>query len=153
MNWQWFEALGNSERTSPGFRAVGLVLAVRAKRDDAKCNPSIRNICKYASVGHTTACRAIRHFEKLGMLRVERGRGKANTYHLSVPVSGTPSVPDTGTPSERGECSSQWNTKGESVLHSGTQVFPRVNAEREHPLKPFRVQGDNVEENDSEVPY
>lgn len=156
MNWQWFEALEKSPRTSPGIRAVGLVLAIRAKRSDPTCNPSIRSISKSASVGHTTACKAIKYFEELGMLRVEPGRGiKANIYHLTVPASGTLSVPETGTQEPDPERSSQWNTEGASVPASGALVFPRANPEREKPSKGSLVQDDDVSADmpESGVPY
>ena len=152
MNWQWLEALGSSSRTAPGIRAVGLILAIRARRDDPTCNPSIRNICRYASVGHTTACAAIRYFEDRGLLTVERRRGRSNIYHLTVPVSGTPSVPRTGMVPPDPKCSSKWNTQGASVPASGTQVFPRANAKGKS-SKPSPKQEDKVRLHDSEVPY
>ena len=153
MNWQWLEVLAETPRTSPGIRAVGLVLAIRAKRDNPTCNPSIRNICKYASVGKTTACRAVDYLQSQGLVTIEKRRGQSNIYRLTVPVSGTPTVPDTGTPSKTPKCSSEWNSKAGSVPVSGTQVFPRANPEREDQLKPFPVQGEHVSTSDSEVPY
>ena len=153
MNWQWLETLAEAPRTSPGTRAVGLVLAIRAKRDDPTCNPSIRNICKYASVGKTTACKAVDYLQNQGLLTVEKRRGRANIYRLTVPVSGTPSVPDTGTPSTTRECSSGWNSKGRSVPVSGTQPVRKLNPERESQLKPSLGQEGHVSLRDSEVPW
>lgn len=149
MNWPWFEALSNGPRTSPGIRAVGLVLAIRAKRNELKCWPSIRSICKDASVGKTTACDAIRQIEKAGLLTVERRRGRANIYHLTVPASGTPTVPETGTVDPDPNRSSEWNSEGPSVPESGTPPFQRANPERELNENPSLVQEDDV----SEVPY
>jgi len=129
------------------------VLAIRAKRDDPTCNPSIRTICRDAAVGHDTACNAIRKFEANELLSVERRRGRANIYHLTIPASGTPSVPDTrkvdGSPNHSG----QRNSKGVSVPDSGTQVFRTADPERESLYNPFPMQDEHVEENDSELPY
>lgn len=152
MNWQWLETLAEAPRTSPGIRAVGLVLAIRAKRDNPTCNPSIRNICKYASVGKTTACKAVDYLQNQGLVSVEKRRGTANIYRLTVPVSGTPTVPDTGTPGKTPKCSSEWNSSAGSVPVSGTQPFPRANPERENQLKPSLVQDEHVS-TDVGVPY
>lgn len=152
MNWQWLETLARTPRTSPGIRAVGLVLAIRAKRDDPTCNPSIRNICKYASVGKTTACKAVDYLQNQGLVSVEKRRGTANLYRLTVPVSGTPSVPDTGTPGKSPKCSSEWNSRAGTVPVSGTQPVRKLNPEREKQKSTSLVQDEHVS-TASEVPY
>lgn len=163
MNWQWFEALGRSPKTRPGVRAVGLILAIRAKHDNPVCNPSIRTICKDAAVGHTTACAAIRHFEKIGMLEVERERGKGSVYRLTVPDSGTPTVPELSKVSPEPDCSRERNSSGPTVPDSGTPApptvpdsgtppFPRANPKGKS-SKPSHRQEDKVRLSASEVPY
>lgn len=125
MNWQFFERLAEAPRSTPTVHAVGLLLAIRAKRDDPTCNPSIRSICKYAGVGMTGAVQAVRRLEDLGLIRREKRRGRSTIYHL--------------------------NTVRESV----TEVFGRATPERENTSKGSLVQEDDVgdKETDPEVPY
>lgn len=154
MNWSWFEVLIASPRTSGSFRCVGAMLAIRAKRNDPTCNPSIRTLCRDASVSHDTACAAIRHFEQLGMLRVRRRRGRANIYELTVPATGTVGVPDTRTLPTTPECSSHRNTNPQSVPATGTQVFQSPDAVKEKPEPPPVQEEVHVDEIDlAEVPY
>ena len=153
MNWRWFETLANSSRTSAGVRGVGLVLAIRAKRDDPTCHPSIRTICRDACVGTETACRAVQHLEQMGLLTIERRRGRSNIYHLTVSTIETPTVSHTKKVAPHGACFDHRNSKGQSVSTTETQPFRPSKYEKESPNKPFRVQGEHVGENDSEVPY
>lgn len=150
MNWAFFERLAESPRTTPTVRAVGLVLAIRAKRDDPTCNPSIRNLCKYAGVGMTGAVQAVRKLEEQGLVRTEKRRGRSTVYHLNtVRESVTPTVREPITPGESASCSGERNSEGRSVRESGTQPFGRVKPERENTSKDSLVQGDDV----SGVPY
>ena len=152
MNWPWFNALCRSRKTRPGIRSVGLVLAIRAKRDDPTCNPSVRSLSRDAAVGHTTVVDAIRYFENAGLLTVERQRGKSNLYRLTVPDSGTPSVPELGTVTQDTQCSPQRNTQAKSVPHSGTPVFPTaVPKGKTSELPPKQEEHGRLD--DAEVPY
>jgi len=154
MNWQFFERLAESPRTTPTIHAVGLVLAIRAKRDDPKCNPSIRNLCKYAGVGMTGAVQAVRKLEELGLIRREKRRGRSTVYHLNtVRESVTPTVREPITPDESGNCSGERNSEGRTVRESVTEVFGRATTEREKQKSTSLVQDEHVSIPDSEVPY
>jgi len=156
MNWQFFERLAEAPRTTPTVHAVGLLLAIRAKRDDPTCNPSIRNICKYAGVGMTGAVQAVRKLEELGLVRREKRKGQSTIYHLhTVRESVTPTVREPITVTEPGNCSGERNSKARSVRESVTEVFGRATPEREKPSKGSLVQEDDVQAgmSDSEVPY
>lgn len=96
MNWQFFELL-RQHRHSGAYRSVGLALAIRAKKDEPICWPSITTLCRDASVCRLTVTRAVKHFESQGLLTIEKRVGQVNRYHLcSRPPAAYQSVTETG---------------------------------------------------------
>lgn len=95
MNWLWFETLCK-QKHSAATRAVGLVLAIRAKKNEPVCWPSITSLCRDASVCRRTVVRAINRFESDGLLSIEKRDGMVHRYHLTHALAETApaSVPE-----------------------------------------------------------
>jgi len=155
MNWHWFEQL-RKHKHSGAYRAVGLALAIRAKKDDPVCFPSIETLCKDASVCRQTVTRATDLFEASGLLEVKRGDGNGNHYRLIFngrkrpmrkPRRRKQAVTETG---EQAATETGWKPK--SQLPS-----------RQHPSTPQTLKGSSLRApkqgeagghpDDSEVPY
>ena len=171
MNWQFFERLAN-QRTRATTRCVGLVLAIRAKRDDPKCDPSIKGICKYAAVGTATATKAIHELESLGLIRVARSFGKRSIYHLTVSDGEMPTVspgemptvseqekvsktPDrfTRRNGRAGTVSDGETLKGATFSHVETQPFHPVKSKGNNSKPSPEQENISGEHDGSEVPY
>ena len=100
MNWQFFETLCKHKHSS-AMRAVGLVLAIRAKENDPVCWPSITSLCRDASVCRLTVVRAINRFESEGLLTIQKNKGMVHRYHLNPATTETGRTSSTSKPQRR----------------------------------------------------
>ena len=146
MNWQFFEQLCEHKHSS-AYRAVGLVLAIRAKDDDPVCWPSITSLCKDASVCRQTAIRAINQFEGEGLLKVERKGGRVNRYRL------------TSLPSRRDQFTTETGQDSGTSLPSRRDTSLRGRRDqstqqtRKNTLKAPKQEKTDADVTGSEVPY
>ena len=158
MNLKFFERLRKHKHSS-AYRAVGLVLAIRAKPDDPVCWPSITSLCKDASVCRLTVVRAINLFEAEGLLTVERRDGKFNRYHLNPATTETGQTPRTSKPQRRhpplhrdGSSDSDPATT-ETGTSKPQRRDPATTETRKNTLKAPKQEKADADVSGSEVPY
>lgn len=154
MNWKFFDRLCEHKHSS-AYRAVGLVLAIRAKDDDPVCWPSITSLCRDASVCRLTVVRAINLFESEGLLKVERKNGKVNRYRLTS----KPQRRVTRNPQRRNQCVTE--TGHPSTTETGhapsaskpQRRDPSTTETRKNTVNAPKQEKADAGVTDSEVPY
>jgi DNA-binding transcriptional MocR family regulator len=158
MNLEFFKRLRKHKHSS-AYRAVGLVLAIRAKPDDPVCWPSITSLCKDASVCRLTVVRAINHFEAEGLLTIEKRDGKVHRYHLNPATTETGQAPRTSKPQRRHP---PLHRDGSSDSDPATTETGTSKPQRRHPattetridtLRLPKQKEPDADVPDSEVPY
>jgi DNA-binding transcriptional regulator YhcF (GntR family) len=81
-NWFWCQNIMLKSKIPHTYKLTYFSLCSYANKNTEKCYPGMRRLAEIAGISSRSVLRAIECFEKAGILKIEKNKGRVNQYIL-----------------------------------------------------------------------